>query len=483
VILIGNQRGGGRDLAQHLLKEENDHVRLHQLRGFIADDLEDAFKEAYAVSRGTRCKQFLFSLSLNPPKDAKVSTEAFESAIERVERKLGLNGQPRAIVFHEKEGRRHAHAVWSRIKVDEMKAVQLSHSTLKLMDVSRELHIEHGWKMPRGLAERSERDPRNFTLEEWQHAKRNGVDPRDIKTHIQDAWEMSDSKTALKHALEERGYRLAKGDKRGYVAIDYRGEVYSVPKYAGVKTKEVRTRIGDPADLPSVDEAKAAWASDMLKKAQELQREADQKREQERQAFAAKRAELVARQRAERAAQDQALTARKTKEAIARQDRFRSGLKGLWDRLRGEHRRILEESLRDGLASDRRDKQERDQLIVQHLKQRREIVKGQVQERQRHNEVTRGLDADRAAFTVAARGQIVDEPERMERPKPVRTPPQRNETPVRPKSLSTQWQVAAIPEPKVSAPLNRDQRREAFKERRRIESDSPAVGKDRTLDR
>jgi len=111
VILIGNQRGGGRDLAQHLLKEENDHVRLHQLRGFIADDLEDAFKEAYAVSRGTRCKQFLFSLSLNPPKDAKVSTEAFESAIERVERKLGLNGQPRAIVFHEKEGRRHAHAV------------------------------------------------------------------------------------------------------------------------------------------------------------------------------------------------------------------------------------------------------------------------------------------------------------------------------------------------------------------------------------
>jgi hypothetical protein len=315
MILIGNQRGGGRDLALHLLKEENDHVRVHQLRGFIANDLEGAFKEAYAVSRGTRCTQFLFSLSLNPPQGAEVSTEAFENAIERTEAKLGLAGQPRAIVFHEKEGRRHAHAVWSRIKADEMKAVQLSHSTLKLMDVSRDLHIEHGWKMPRGLVERSERNPRNFTLAEWQHAKRNGVDPRDIKTHIQDAWAMSDSQAAFKHALEERGYRLARGDKRGYVAIDYRGEIYSVPKYAGVKTKDVRTRIGEPADLPSVEDAKAAWASDMLQKAQDLQRELDQRREAERKAFAVKRADLVTRQRAERAAKDQALTARQIAEA------------------------------------------------------------------------------------------------------------------------------------------------------------------------
>ncbi|SCX54398.1 hypothetical protein SAMN05720354_11439 [Nitrosospira sp. Nsp1] len=53
-------------------------------------------------------------------------TETFEQAIERAEEKLGLNGQPRAIVFHEKNGRRHCHAVWSRIKMDEMKAVQLS---------------------------------------------------------------------------------------------------------------------------------------------------------------------------------------------------------------------------------------------------------------------------------------------------------------------------------------------------------------------
>jgi hypothetical protein len=39
----------------------------------------------------------------------------FELAIERIEERLGLQGQPRAIVIHEKNARVHAHCVWSRI--------------------------------------------------------------------------------------------------------------------------------------------------------------------------------------------------------------------------------------------------------------------------------------------------------------------------------------------------------------------------------
>ncbi|MCD1625260.1 MAG: hypothetical protein ACU0B7_07855 [Paracoccaceae bacterium] len=46
-------------------------------------------------------------MSFNPPEGANASIEDFEKAIEQVEAKLGLEGQPRAIVFHEKDGRRH----------------------------------------------------------------------------------------------------------------------------------------------------------------------------------------------------------------------------------------------------------------------------------------------------------------------------------------------------------------------------------------
>ena len=106
-------------------------------------------QEVYAVSKGTQATRFLFSLSLNPPRDQNVPTDAFEAAIAKVERKLGLEDQPRAIVFHEKDGRRHAHVVWSRINAEEMKAVNLPHFNLKLRDIFRELYIEHGWEMRR----------------------------------------------------------------------------------------------------------------------------------------------------------------------------------------------------------------------------------------------------------------------------------------------------------------------------------------------
>ncbi|MEO1568887.1 MAG: relaxase, partial [Pseudomonadota bacterium] len=171
MILVGSQRGGAADLAAHLEKPENEHVEVHELRGFVSDTLKGALNEAYAVSRGTRCKRFLYSLSLNPPQDKAVPIAAFEAAIERVERQLGLTGQPRAIVFHEKKGRRHAHCVWSRIKGDEMKAVHLPFDHEKLMAVSRELFLHHGWDLPRGLVNRQNRDPRNFTLAEWQQAR------------------------------------------------------------------------------------------------------------------------------------------------------------------------------------------------------------------------------------------------------------------------------------------------------------------------
>ena len=273
MILQGNQRGGAKNLALHLLKDENEHVELHELRGFVSDNLVSAFNEAYALSRGTKARQHLFSLSLNPPPAENVSTAAFEDAIARVEQKLGLTDQPRAIVFHEKEGRRHCHAVWSRIDAENMKAIPLPFSKRKLMDISRELYLEHGWTMPRGFMASEERDPANFTLAQWQQAKRIGKDPKAIKRIFQDCWAVSDSQSAFEQALKERGYTLARGDRRGFVALDHVCEVFAVPKWVGIKTKEVRAKLTDPAPLPSVDEARTQIARTMAAHLEELHKQ------------------------------------------------------------------------------------------------------------------------------------------------------------------------------------------------------------------
>ncbi len=221
MILRANQRAGGTQMALHLLKtDENEHVEIHEISGFMSDTPMEAFNEAYATSRGTNCKQFLFSLSLSPPETESVPVSVFEKAISDIERKIGLVGQPRVIVFHEKEGRRHAHCVWSRIDAEKMKAINLPHFKLKLRDVSRQLYLEHGWQMPRGLVNSIERNPLNFSQAEWQQAGRVKQDPRAIKEAFQDCWAISDSRTAFANALEERGYYLAKGDRRGFVAVD-----------------------------------------------------------------------------------------------------------------------------------------------------------------------------------------------------------------------------------------------------------------------
>ena len=68
MILKAAERGGGAQLARYLLAmRDNDHVELHEVRGFVSDDLLSAFREADAIAKGTHCENYLFSASLNPP--------------------------------------------------------------------------------------------------------------------------------------------------------------------------------------------------------------------------------------------------------------------------------------------------------------------------------------------------------------------------------------------------------------------------------
>lgn len=403
MILHGNQRGGGADLARHLLKAENEHIALHDVRGFIARTLEGAFKEAYAVSKATRCKQYLFSLSLNPPPEEKVSIEAFEAAIARVEEKLGLSACARVIVFHEKQGRRHAHAVWSRIDPETMKAVPLSFSKMKLKEVSRDLFHEHGWRMPKGLADKTLKDPANYTLGEWQEAKRKARDPKAVKLAIKDAWAMSDSRGAFEQALAERGFKLARGDRRGFLAVDHQGESFAIPRWAEQKTKDVRARLGPEDQLQTIEEAKAAFARELLPHVQRLRAEELARQQQERERHARKVSTMTARHAQERAALNAAQEARSEQEAKDRAARLRGGVLGLWDRISGQRRKIIARNEMDALAAFQRDRDERDAVIFRQLEARRALETERTQMIEKQRGTTSALRRDVSQLREEAR--------------------------------------------------------------------------------
>jgi hypothetical protein len=373
MILKGSQRAGGKALAIHLLRlDENDHVEVHQIRGFVGESVEDAFREAYAISRGTKCKQFLFSLSLSPPIGQQVPVSEFEASINKIEMRLALVGQPRVVVFHEKDGRRHAHCVWSRIDAKTMIARPMSHFKRHLTELSREIFLEHGWKMPSGLANHEERDPLNFTLAEWQQAKRVKRDPERIKALFKDCWAISDSGAAFQRALEARGYYLATGDRRGYVATDWQGEIYSISRWCGKSTALVDLRLKD-LELRPVAEVSAEIAAKVEAKLHALQGEAAREFEFAQRALKTKRDVLVKEQRAERQRFDASLSQRWTREELERAARLRKGLKGIWDLVTGRRSKVLKQNALEVDYAFLRDARERDAFVAAQVEARRRL--------------------------------------------------------------------------------------------------------------
>ena len=406
MILHGNSRGGGRELAIHLMRtDENEHVQVHDIEGFMADDVRGAFQEIEALAKGTRCQKPLFSLSLSPPKDANASAKDFEKAITKAEDALGLSGQPRVIVFHEKgEHRdRHCHVVWSRINAETMRAIPMPFNRLKMHDVSRELFIEHGWNVPRGLINEQERNPLNYTLEQYQQAKRTGRYPDEIKADMQAAWAMSDTRATFEHALQDKGFRLARGDRRGFVVVDQQGEVMSLPRWLGVKTKAVRERLGSEKDLPDVETVQAQYADDMAEKLAGYRQELKTRNAERLAERSAQKQALIERQRIERAQVLQRIEERRIEELRERQAKFPNGLlKRAWSWLNGENARIKRENEAEALESQLRDDAEKEALIQRQREQRIFLQRRMTQERDSLSQQYQAVAQEREAFEARA---------------------------------------------------------------------------------
>jgi hypothetical protein len=286
MILKGNQRAGGQQLAAHLMNSfDNERVEIADMRGSVARDLSGAFAEWAAEARGTKCKKFLYSLSLNPYQpQGRLTREQYLELLDRTERSLKLVGQPRAVVFHEKRDkdgvlREHCHAVWSRINTEKMKAVQMSHDRLKLRTVAQEFCRDHGLELPDGMKPGQSKDTRvdrfnkraaQENLGEKQQQERTGVTKAERRAEIATLWQNTSNGAAFVHALEDKGYFLARGDDRAYVVIDLYGEVHSLSRQiSGVaKRKEFLDRLADfpPAGLRDVETARACAREKLLER-------------------------------------------------------------------------------------------------------------------------------------------------------------------------------------------------------------------------
>jgi hypothetical protein len=402
MILKATCRGGSAQLATHLMKSENEHISVHDIRGFSSHDLAGAMREAYAISCGSKASKYLLSLSLNPPPKQLVAIDVFEQTLARVEERLGLQKQPRVIVLHEKEGRRHAHAVYLRIDIDSMKAIELGLFKKQLMAVARETFIEQNWKMPPGLAG-APRDPRNYTLAEHQRARRVGTSALDVKTAILDAWATSDSCESFKQALNARAMRLCQGRDERYVVVTHDGQIFAVARAVSRKAKEVRARLGQVTELLTVAKAQEELATDMASAIGRHIEEVRRQKQEELAPFEERRRSMAERQRMERQWHEAALARRWSIESRERVSRLKQGIAGLWQRITGAHTRIVRQNEREALFAWARDREQRDSLTFNQQVERSRL-QDQIQDiRKRYATTYYDLRADLSQFNRVAR--------------------------------------------------------------------------------
>jgi hypothetical protein len=193
-----------------------------------------------------------------------MTADQWKIAVDRLEKELGLDGQPRAVVMHEKHGRQHIHVVWQRTDIDTMTLVPDGYNYVAHERASLALENEFGHEhVPGKHAKRDRAKQPEFPQEkinhaEWQQAERAGIDPRQFKATITALYQHSDSGQAFQAALDERGLIVAKG-RRDYVIVAEDGQVYSLARQSGVREKDLRAFMADVEreSIPTVEEAKA----------------------------------------------------------------------------------------------------------------------------------------------------------------------------------------------------------------------------------
>ena len=263
MIIKGQSRSRSRQLAAHLLRQDqNESIRLYEVRGTVASDVEGALAEMEARGAAVASKRPLYHASISPEAHTPLTDAQIRIAVDTLEEALGFGTQPRIVVVHRKENREHVHVVWSRVDADRNRAIPDSWNYRCHEEVSRTLETLFGHRpIPRSGSRKREparqaRAPRDYEL---RQEERTGKPTAQTVAEITALWHSSGNAEAFQARLEEAGYRLARGDRRVLVVIDRNGEVHSLARRIdGVNTRNLRLffRDVDLQMLPAVAEVR-----------------------------------------------------------------------------------------------------------------------------------------------------------------------------------------------------------------------------------
>jgi hypothetical protein len=268
MIIKGASRRNIGFWSRHLTNDtKNDRVELIEKRGLVADNLGDMMREMQKDTRfASRCENFMYIASFNPCAHEHPTEQQWERMYEIFEQHRGIPaGQQRIVYEHEKNARTHRHVVWNRIDTEKMRAFP-DGLDLKVCEAAqKEIEHELGLEKTPHLLDREPgvpRPPRGPKAWERMRGDRSQLAPQDVTAEVTAIFRESQNPADLIAGLQQHGYQMAIGDRRGFVILDSAGDVHSLARRLdGINTKQLNAFMQgfDHASLPSVAQAKAQY--------------------------------------------------------------------------------------------------------------------------------------------------------------------------------------------------------------------------------
>jgi hypothetical protein len=238
MVIAGKIRGNAPQLARYLLaKGENERITILDIDGGRQADaasLKDMLYSMELNSELTRSRNSVYHAYINPSPDDTtdrvMTMEEWRQSVDILTRQLGYEDQRRVVVLHEKPGNRiHAHIVYERYNHE--------HGTMAT--------YEHNYK-----AHDRARAEMEAVLNHKPTPQKNRNRDRHKQT-LTEIWQRTNTAAEFMREAGVNGYKIAKGTDRPFRVIDADGVSFDlVRKLDGVKTQEVKARLGETELMP-----------------------------------------------------------------------------------------------------------------------------------------------------------------------------------------------------------------------------------------
>ena len=275
MIIKGGSRSNGAQLGRYLMeKGENAEVEVLELPA-SARSVGEAVRDMERMGKATRGEKTLYHAQINPNPGEPMWERDWIRSADILAEKLGMEGQPRVIVYHLKEGylegaREHAHVVFQRTDVEKERLISDSHNYRKHEAASRQIErelghepvptVDRGTSYTREEARKARQLPAPTRLIRREGSARvtyvpdgqygpyrsgRGANPKEVRAFVTTAYQRARGPEEFRDYLWAAKLQIAIGERRAYSLIDEFGNDYTLARMVqGARTSDLKRFLG-----------------------------------------------------------------------------------------------------------------------------------------------------------------------------------------------------------------------------------------------